>query len=130
MRCFPRLPCLRYLALAAMLLLSFAPTITRLLAASGSDSGWVQLCTMSGLRQVWFEGAPLPSPDHQDDGDCAYCPLLGALLGTTLVLWSFAAEPRMPQRQTPLRSSAIAARLRGSLRARGPPSLVRLELAA
>ena len=50
MRSLPRLAWLRYPALAAMLLLSFAPSVSRLLATPGSNSGWAQLCTMFTLR--------------------------------------------------------------------------------
>jgi hypothetical protein len=130
MRSFPTFAALRYPALAAMLLLSFAPTISRLLAASSSPSGWVQLCTMSGLKPVWLNGAPLPTPDHSDDGDCAYCPLLGAMLGTVFVFWLAAAKQRVAPRQTRFPTPSIASRIHGSLGARGPPSQARFELAA
>lgn len=126
MRSLPRLAWLRYPALAAMLLLSFAPSVSRLLAAPGSSSGWAQLCTMSGLKQVWLDAATLPSSDPHDDGDCGYCPLLGAMLGAALVLLLVAAERRMPSAMAVCVSPAIADRIRGSLGARGPPALVRL----
>jgi hypothetical protein len=120
----PLLAPLRHLALLAMLLLSLAPSVNRLLAAPGA--GWVQLCTMTGLRQVWQEGTPLPSPHRQDEGDCAYCPLLGALLGAAVVLLTFGAERRTLVRPQPGPRPLLVAGHRGSLGARGPPARVRI----
>lgn len=119
-----RLTWLRPLALLAVFLLSSAPSLNRFMAASAS--GWVQLCTMSGLQQVWHEGSPLPSPHRQDDGDCAYCPLLGAMVGATVLLLTISAQARTPLRQLHVRLPVVFARLRGSLGARGPPASVRI----
>lgn len=125
-RMLPRslLAWLRQLALLAMLLLSFAPSVNRLLAAPGA--GWVQLCTVSGLKQVWQQGTPLPSPHRQDDGDCAYCPLLGAMLGTSVLLLTVGAERRALARSQPALCPLVVAGHRGSLGARGPPAPVRI----
>jgi hypothetical protein len=125
MRSFPRFAGLRYFAVAAMLLLCFAPSVSRLLAAPGPERGWVQLCTMSGIKQVWLDDAgALPSKSDPAGEDCAYCPLLGAMAAVALLTLLLAAERRVPQ---PWRLPAIplpASAFLGSLGARGPPCAI------
>jgi hypothetical protein len=127
MRSFPRFAALRYPALAAMLLLSFAPSVSRLLAAPGAapgaGPGWVQLCTMTGLKQVWFDGASLPSKDDHGGDDCGYCPLLGAMAAAVVVFWLFPADRRDTSPRRPLVARWIPGPILGGLGARGPPAL-------
>lgn len=117
------------MALVAMLLLLAVPTAGRALAgASSSDGVWTQMCTMAGLTLVKVPGgdidplAPKPAPPGTGmPDDCAYCPVLGAML--VLLAWvalAFAnvaatprptAHPRLPR----------ARRHPSGLGSRGPP---------
>lgn len=107
-----------------MALLTFTPTVTRLLAASASGGAWIEMCTMSGLTWVKVPNSdatgsltPVGGADH----DCAYCPLINAM--TALVLLVLAVFPRVRALAvTALRSlpRRLAARP-GGLGSRGPP---------
>ena len=71
---------MRALALAAVLLLALMPSVARLLASqagAGAQAGWVELCTMAGLKLVKLDPAAPAAPAH--GGDCDYCPLLASL---------------------------------------------------
>ncbi len=92
------------LALVAMLLLSALPTLGRLSAGPGASDGmWAQICTMAGLKLVKLapgDANPLdPPPAPAGDGgampgpDCAYCPLLAAVVVLLLAI-AFASPAR------------------------------------
>lgn len=84
------------LALVAMLLLAFLPTLGRLATPSAADEGssvWAALCTMTGLKYVEVPASdPAPQPHKPLHGeDCAYCPLLTAV--AVFALWLALAWP-------------------------------------
>lgn len=91
------------LALAAIVLLATLPTLGRLTEreASAGDAGWAAMCTRAGLAYVRLSGLPgeasrdaamsirdggSGAPPHPQDADCAYCPLLAALVAAALWL--------------------------------------------
>jgi hypothetical protein len=121
------------LALAAMLLLLLVPTVGRVLSArsDASDGVWTQMCTMAGLKLVKLTpgdanpvgpdpAKPSPAGNGMAD-DCAYCPVLNALVA--LVLWAVFAFPAAPTRQLPpARAPLPRTRWHPSgLGSRGPP---------
>lgn len=118
------------LALCAMLLLAFAPALSRVLAtgASGAMAGWVELCTASGLK--WVDtaapaGDATPAhPATPAGADCAYCPLASSLPPTPLSLIAQVPLPPLPRLAMPGRHPVPHApiRLRG-LGGQGPPSI-------
>lgn len=74
------------LALAAVLLMAFAPSISRVLAGSGAQglAGWSELCTTQGLKWVDTAAQSAAAKSKLPDapamgGDCAYCPLAASL---------------------------------------------------
>lgn len=118
------------LALCAMLLLAFAPALSRVLAAgaSGAMAGWVELCTASGLK--WVDAAapagdatPMP-PATPAGADCAYCPLASSLPPMPLALIAQVPLPPLPQLTMPGHHPGPHApiRLRG-LGGQGPPPI-------
>lgn len=117
------------LALIAVLLMVFAPTLSRWMKSDRLEflPGVTEICTTFGLKSVdvasWGKDSPqTPAPDHAAmDADCAYCPLLA---GTVLLL--LALTLLLPQRQAGGISLALAAVFRASstfpgLGSRGPP---------
>jgi hypothetical protein len=74
------------LALAAVLLMALAPTVSRVVAAGATQvlAGWTELCTAQGLKWVDTaapsdpEKSPAPAPILLSS-DCAYCPLAASL---------------------------------------------------
>jgi hypothetical protein len=125
-----------HLALVAVLLLLAVPTVGRVLSGSGaaSEGIWTQMCTMAGLKLVKIipgDLAPIGSQSTPDLGsggdgsmpgsDCAYCPLLGAMVA--LALWivfglpAGARQDGVPRADSPL----TAFRHPSGLGSRGPP---------
>jgi hypothetical protein len=122
---------MRALALAAVLLLALMPSVARLLAArtdGGAHSGWVELCTLAGLKLVKLDtAAATPGSGGQSghghglDGDCDYCPLLhslaapdaGPALALAQVPNSLAPALRAPQHQPAAPNNGLGSR--------GPP---------
>ncbi|GGD32400.1 DUF2946 family protein [Pseudoxanthomonas indica] len=78
------------LALAAALLMVFAPAMNRLLASASPQllNGLTELCTVSGLKLVDLSGleAKGASPVQTVMADCPYCVLLGPVLLSLIVL--------------------------------------------
>jgi len=114
-----------HLALLAMVLLTSAPTISRLLGAGPvfAAERWVELCTGHGLAKVQLPGQPAPSPAQPADHDCAYCPLLSSLSGPPAplapVLLPLAHSDAPPALVSATRAANPIHRGLGS---RGPPS--------
>jgi hypothetical protein len=125
------------LALAAMLLMALAPTISRTLASGADPNGPVlrllQMCTTAGLQVqslasflgddvAGFAGDEHPAPHPHEPGDaCGYCSLVTPLPLLLLLLCGLLALPPV----APLFRHRIVARrtlrnLRG-LGAQGPP---------
>jgi hypothetical protein len=120
------------LALLAVLLMAFAPSVTRWVASAGTQvmAGWTELCTNDGIKWVDTriespveKKSPLPAGMPMGV-DCAYCVLAAAL---PLLLLSIALLfPRVAggvvARVVPL-PLARRLRLRG-LGGQGPPILL------
>lgn len=117
------------LALIAVLLMVFAPTVSRWMKSDNLEflPGLTGICTTLGLKSidtsVWGTGAAkVPAPGHSGmDSDCAYCPLLA---GTALLL--LALTLLLPQREAGRIFLASFAFFRSSstfpgLGSRGPP---------
>ena len=121
------------LALAAVLLLALAPTVSRWVESSGQrlPDALVAMCTSAGLS--FFAPAadpqsplkPAPAPTGETQGDaCDYCPLLAQLAPLLLAFIVL-----LPLRAAPLRTAPSAppqrdAFLPSGLGARGPPILL------
>lgn len=117
--------------LAALLLATLAPAVSRGLAAGADRAGdpqatahWVELCTSQGMQRVWA-GAPPAQPDadpaHLDR--CALCLLQAERFAPLLP-----GQPALPvvagHWQTPSRVPEAAADVpRLTAQARGPPLL-------
>jgi hypothetical protein len=114
------------LALAAALLMVFAPALNRLLSSASPQwlSGLTELCTVSGLKLVDLSGLEAKGavPGQAVMADCPYCVLLGPVLLTLLVLAALlfprrhALAPSWRDRLAPL----LGPPPRG-LGSRGPP---------
>jgi Protein of unknown function (DUF2946) len=79
-----------YMALLAMLLLSFAPSVSRYIASVRADSNstWAEMCTMTGLKLVKvsdFASPQTPKPKSMGD-DCVYCPLAASIAPLLLLI--------------------------------------------
>lgn len=123
------------LALLAVLLMAFAPSVSRVLAGAGTQvlAGWAELCTAQGLKWVdtatpsTAEKSPLPAPTPAPmpmGDDCAYCPLAASL--PPLLPLFFVPHPRPAAGGIPPADPAprrMAANLRG-LGGQGPPVLL------
>ena len=120
------------LALAAILLVALAPTVSRWLE-SGTPrlpDAIAAMCTSSGLSWLQPQSlletgqeAPAPAAPMQDEY-CGYCPLLASvvpLLLAVILLLPMLPSMRLPEGHAPpQRGNAL---LRG-LGARGPPILL------
>lgn len=116
------------LALVAVLLLVFAPSVSRVLAADSPQllAGWSELCTTMGLKAVATPdsssaAAGDPSPSMPGGDYCDYCPMAAPLPLLALLLallWPvLSREPVRPPAAPRLRTLA---NLRG-LGGQGPP---------
>lgn len=121
------------LALAAILLVSLMPTVSRWLESGAQRLPDVVLamCTSDGM--AWTKPSlladsgttPAPMPaGSMPDAYCGYCPLLSALVPVLLVLALFL--PPLRRRLLPARVLSIphAPPLLRGLGARGPPILL------
>ena len=119
------------LALAAVLLLAAAPTISRWVAGVhpvAVDHAAMMMAADSGSMAMMHHAmpapdkTPMPPMGGMHDGDaCAYCPLLASLLPVLLVL---AIVLGLPPRTRILAGTPVEFRTRPLLRglgARGPP---------
>lgn len=117
------------LALVAVLLMVFAPTVSRWMKSDRLEflPGLTEICTTLGLKSVdtsnWgADAGKAPAPAHGGmDADCAYCPLLA---GAALLLLAFILL-RLPSGSAGI-ASALAVVFRSSstfpgLGSRGPP---------
>jgi len=120
---------MRALAMAAVLLLALMPSAARLLASragAGAHAGWVELCTMAGLKLVKLDPAAPASPDPgapAHGGDCDYCPLLASLdAAAPPPPMAFAPLPALPAPSLRATQHLGAAPSVG-LGSRGPPAI-------
>jgi hypothetical protein len=120
------------LALIAMLLVAFAPSISRVLASGTGEvlAGGSQLCSSMGLKTLPSAGSasPADAPVSQmpvGGGDlCDYCPLAASLPMVLLALVFLL--PVLHRHVPPLRVAPrlrVVHNLRG-LGSRGPPILL------
>lgn len=90
-----------FIALVAMVMVVFAPTISKVVAAERVDSNLVEVCTVEGTK--WVAVAELgqvdssahqqePSSLHDHGGDCPYCNLQSTKF-LSVASPSFAATP-------------------------------------
>ena len=125
------------LALAAMLLMALAPTISRTLASGADPNGPVlrvlQMCTTAGLQVqsiasfldgdvAGFGGDEHPAPHPHEPGDaCGYCSLASPLPLLLLLLCGLLALPPVaPFFRRRTHAQRMLRNLRG-LGAQGPP---------
>lgn len=94
------------IALLAMLMVAFAPTVSRMLAPAGQEGAvWAELCTGAGIEYVMLAGEAdsdehthvTPSSDH-----CPYCKVNGgapvlAGVGDLTLLWLPPARDPLPR---------------------------------
>ena len=120
---------MRALALAAVMLLALMPSAARLLASgagTGAHAGWVELCTMAGLKLVKLDPAAPAAPERgapAHGGDCDYCPLLQTLTPAAAPpAMALAALPPLPAPALRAAQRLPAAPATG-LGSRGPPAL-------
>lgn len=71
-----RLSQIARIALLAMLMAAFAPTLSRTLS-DGGDMAWMELCTVSGIEYVLLDGDDGSSPPASDMAHCPYCKING-----------------------------------------------------
>ena len=120
------------LALAAILLVSVMPTLSRWLESRAPDlqATALAMCTLDGLAMKPASlldnagKAPAPSGARPDE-HCAYCPLLASLAPLLLAALALLL-PVLPRALLPawvLPASPVPPLLRG-LGARGPPILL------
>lgn len=118
------------LALLAVLLLAFAPAVSRM-AASGATqvvAGWSELCTSMGLKTLPSDArslADMPAPAMPASGDyCDYCPLAASLSLLFLFLaFLLPAPPRAASLARAVPRVRIPVNFRG-LGSQGPPVLL------
>jgi hypothetical protein len=117
------------MALFAMLLLVFAPSVSRWIASNSEVSGssWVEMCTVSGLKLVNiadFGKGETPTKTMPMGQDCAYCPLaasIASLLLLIALIFPLIAEHAVTvARQTLIRVFLYPS----GLGSRGPPVLL------
>jgi hypothetical protein len=118
---------MRALALAAVMLLALMPSAARLLASragAGTHAGWVELCTIAGLKLVKLDAAVPAAPGTgQHGGDCDYCPLLHSLsTPATPPALALASPPLLAAPGLRVSQQRPAAPAIG-LGSRGPPAL-------
>ena len=73
-----------FVALVAMLMVVFAPTVSKVIAAERAGSNFVEVCTTEGTKWVALseiqQASPAgqqhePASAHDHGGDCPYCSL-------------------------------------------------------
>lgn len=84
---------LAWLALCAMVLGAFAPSISKLLAASQGIT-WIEVCSAQGTQQINVDqvGKKSPEAPAMADNHCGYCMLqqYSPFIPTASVIWDFA----------------------------------------
>ena len=121
------------LALAAILLVSLMPTVSRWLESNAQrlPDMVLAMCTSDGMAwtkpSLLADGGATPAPmpaGGMPDAYCGYCPLLSALVPVLLALALFL--PSLRRRLLPARvfSTPHAPPLLRGLGARGPPILL------
>jgi hypothetical protein len=89
---------LAHIALVAILLMAFAPSISRWLISDNVNAAWTEICTVSGMKLVQvsdFNQAASPEPVPMGQ-DCAYCLLATSI--TAFLLFIAIILPRVSER--------------------------------
>ena len=92
---------LAWLALCAVVFGAFAPSVSKLLAASQGLT-WIEVCIAQGSKRVAVDlgGKPSPEAPAMADNHCGYCLLQqhSPFVPTASVNWDFAplASDRLP----------------------------------
>jgi hypothetical protein len=117
---------LAYIALVAILLMAFAPSISRWLISDNVNAAWTEICTVSGMKLVQVSdfnqvASPEPMPMGQD---CAYCPLATSI--ASFLLFIAIIFPRISERYTSRAQRAIhrVFLYPSGLGSRGPPIIL------
>jgi hypothetical protein len=81
---------LAYLALLAMMVLAFAPSLSRWIVShdAAPDTAWAEICTITGLKLVKvsdFGDSQIPQPMPMGQ-DCALCLLASLVLPILLLI--------------------------------------------
>ena len=111
-------------ALAAVLLLALAPTLSRAAAATAASQAFGAMCTANGLAPATAPAAALPADPAgaSSDAACDYCPLLAQVTPfapVSLPMPSLhAATPWLHDAV----ARPLAPRAQAGLGARGPPA--------
>ena len=111
------------LALAAVLLLALAPTLSRAAAATAVPQALGAMCTADGLAPAAAPTAAFPADPAgaSSDAACDYCPLLAQVTPFSPVSLPMPSLHATPPRQHDAVAWPYAARAQAGLGARGPP---------
>ena len=111
------------LALAAVLLLALAPTLSRAAAATAVPQALGAMCTADGLAPATVPAAAWPADPAgaSSDAACDYCPLLAQVTPFSPVSLPMPSLHATPPRQHDAVAWPYAARAQAGLGARGPP---------
>ena len=119
---------LRWLALAAALLIAAAPTVSRTLVetASSDAPSWVEMCTVGGLKVIDIasfsgeESSPT-APQHPMGEACGYCVLVTSVPMLLLLLVVLLLSPTAPTRLPKVASALRRVRNYRGLGSQAPP---------
>ena len=111
------------LALAAVLLLALAPTLSRAAAATAVPQALGAMCTADGLAPATVPAAAWPADPAgaSSDAACDYCPLLAQVTPFSPVSLPMPSLHAAPPRRQDAVAWPLAARAQAGLGARGPP---------
>lgn len=118
------------LALAAILLLSVMPSVSRWLESTAPrlPDAVLAMCTVDGLAMqpasLLGDAGKLPAPTGAMPDDCGYCPLLASLTPLLLALVILLPPLRRVLLPTWAQPALHAVPLLRGLGARGPPILL------
>jgi len=114
--CAPRTVTTAWLAMAALLLGALLPLLSHTLARSAHASGWVEVCTSTGMAWVHTEtGQRADAPPYgslaSDVSDCTWCLLQAGAGGLPVAadaphFGPVASAARHPQADSPLPAQA------------------------
>ena len=112
------------LALAAVLLLALAPTLSRAAAIAASSQALGAMCTADGLAPAAVPANaawPADPAGASSDAACGYCPLLAQATPFAPVSLPMASLRAAPPRRHDAVAWPLAPRAQAGLGARGPP---------
>ena len=112
------------LALAAVLLLALAPTLSRAAAIAVSPQALGAMCTADGLAPATVPAAAWPADPAgaSSDAACDYCPLLAQVTPFSPVSLPMPSLHEATPRLHDAVARPLAPRAQAGLGARGPPA--------